>query len=90
MEANLISQLQETRANLREGIAQVSALEHKFLGPRPKEGATGNAPQGESIGALLADVKILSAQLVKMLALHHDVVGSFACEGAATAAPRFA
>jgi hypothetical protein len=91
MESNLISQLQETRANLREAINQVASLEHKFLGQRPKEGSAGNPPQTESIGALLSDLRNMSGTLVKMLAVHHDAVGNFNCEqGAAVLAPRFA
>lgn len=90
MESNLISQLQEARANLREAISQVTGLEHKFLGPRPKENSTGNPPQSDSIGGLLSDLRNMSGTLVKILSVHHDVVGNFGEQGvAANPAARF-
>jgi hypothetical protein len=94
MEQNLIASLKETRDNLRDALSQAAQLEMKFLGPRPKDGQTGNPPNAESVGQLFSDLKCLSGTLVKMLATHHEMVGDFASNAAAIGGspsiPRFA
>jgi hypothetical protein len=81
---NLINTLQETKAALREALAQAGALEYKFLGPRPKDGAANPAaPQNDSVANLINDVKFLSVEIVKVLAAHHSVVGDFMSEDSA-------
>lgn len=80
METNLISQLREIRSNLLDASQSVSALENKFLGPRPKDGGCDvnpNPPQCDSVGNLLTGIRALSASLAKNLICHHDVIGDF-------------
>ena len=79
----VIAQLRDIRMNLADSVRSAMSLENKFTGPRPSEGKTPSQAGQESIGTLLSDIGVLSAQLSKMLCHQHDILGDFnppACE----------
>jgi ABC-type transporter Mla subunit MlaD len=73
---SFIAQLRDIRQNLRDSIRTAAQFHNKLVGPSPEEGKIGKEAV-ESVSTLLSEITNQSAQLAKMLAHQHDIIGDF-------------